>query len=157
MGGCKEAPDGSGEEPQEGPVVQKPVVQKPASPLPPGEVSMGWTIGNGRYTPTKMIGQGGFGKTFLGFENAEGWPKVVIKEFIPRHDSADAAKEQAMFRDEAQKLTQLGVHPQIPFCHGYFEERGSLFLTQDFIAGADCWVEACKNQVRYNEAMIWEL
>ena len=105
------------------------------------------------------MGQGGFGKTYLGFQKAPDWPKVneaqvcleaqvcsypcpnpntevIIKEFI----GGTGETEQKMFKDEATKLRQLGEHPQIPSCLGYYEQGGKLFLVQELVVGAD-WVE----------------
>ncbi|HEY9646808.1 MAG TPA: serine/threonine protein kinase, partial [Chroococcidiopsis sp.] len=69
-----------------------------------------------RYRAIKLIGQGGFGKTFLAVDEAEpGAPDCVIKQSLARHQTnLSPERTVELFRREAEQLAQLGRHPQIP-------------------------------------------
>jgi len=130
---------------------------KGLEPLPPGEIPLGWDLA-GKFTPTQTLGEGGFGRTYLGYEKAETWPKVIIKEFIFKSQDPQAAAAAATgFREEAKKLEQLGAHPQIPTCHGYFEVNEKLFLVLECIDGHDLSKEVLEQGKKSSEDDIWNI
>ena len=69
-----------------------------------------------RYRPQQLIGQGGFGKTYLAVdEHLPSTPKCVIKQFfLPNSTPQQFRKATQLFYQEAIRLDQLGKHPQIP-------------------------------------------
>jgi len=69
-----------------------------------------------RYRAIKLIGQGGFGRTFLAVdENKPSKPYCVIKQFLPQTQGTnDTQKASELFEQEAVRLDELGKHPQIP-------------------------------------------
>lgn len=73
-----------------------------------------------RYRAIKSISQGGIGRTFLAVDEEGG--KCIIKQFSHQNQGTNNA-EQALesFRQEAQRLWELGHHPQIPQLLAYFE------------------------------------
>jgi Protein kinase domain/WD domain, G-beta repeat len=86
----------------------------------------------------RLIGQGGFGKTFLAIdEDRPSQPACVIKQFFPAVQGAAAiAKAGELFQQEAATLERLGVHPQIPDLFAYFvTPAGQQYLVQEFISG----------------------
>jgi serine/threonine protein kinase len=86
------------------------------------------------YRGIKLIGEGGFGRTFLAVDESQTLTShCVIKQFFPQGRSADKAAE--MFQQEAQRLQTLGQHPQIPKGLGYFQQDGYQYLVQEFIEG----------------------
>ncbi len=86
------------------------------------------------YRGIQLIGQGGFGRTFLVVEeNQPLTPYCVIKQFFPQGNNARKATE--LFEQEAKQLKILGQHPQIPTELGYFEQDGYQYLVQEFIKG----------------------
>lgn len=86
------------------------------------------------YRAIKLIGQGGFGRTFLAVDESQPLlPRCVIKQFFPQGTNAQKASE--LFHQEAQQLERLGKHPQIPAWLGYFEQDGHQYLVQEYIAG----------------------
>jgi formylglycine-generating enzyme required for sulfatase activity len=92
-----------------------------------------------RYRAQKLLGQGGFGKTFKAIdEDRPGQPLCVIKQFA---FSSDNPKHQQMalklFYEEAQHLQSLGSHPQIPELLAYFDVDGQPYLVQQYIDGQD--------------------
>ncbi len=91
----------------------------------------------GRYQVLKVLGTGGFGRTFLAQDQQRpGHPTCVVKQFRPKFSDAtllDNARRQ--FNVEAETLEQLGRHDQIPRLLAYFEEGGDFFLVQEFIKG----------------------
>ncbi len=61
-----------------------------------------------RYRAIKVLGQGGFGKTFLGIDRAyPNLPRCVIKQLLPaNHNQSEKAQQQ--FQQEAIRLQKLG-------------------------------------------------
>ena len=73
------------------------------------------------YRGIKCIGQGGFGRTFLAVDGHQ--QPCVVKQLLPHPQSLGSAGAYApqfsdaylqRFRQEAQRLAELGHHPQIP-------------------------------------------
>jgi len=89
-----------------------------------------------RYRAEKLLGQGGFGRTYLAIDEDRLNAKCVIKQFLPQLSSA-AEREKAtqLFNQEAMRLNELGTHPQIPNLLAYFIEGGQQFLVQEFVEG----------------------
>ncbi|HEY9864755.1 MAG TPA: serine/threonine-protein kinase [Candidatus Obscuribacterales bacterium] len=86
------------------------------------------------YRGIKLIGQGGFGRTFLAVEESQTVTSdCVIKQFFPQSRNIEKATE--LFQQEAERLQTLGQHPQIPKGLGYFEQEGYQYLVQEFIEG----------------------
>lgn len=93
---------------------------------------------DGAYRALKLIGQGGFGRTFLAIALSPQSPSpyCVIKQFLPRQQgAANLQKAADLFRQEAERLKQLGRHPQIPQLLDYFELEDEQYLVQEFIDG----------------------
>lgn len=97
--------------------------------IPPG------TLLQNRYRLLKMLGQGGFGRTYLAEDQGRFQEKCVIKEYTPAQTDAYALqKSRELFQREAEVLWQIR-HPQIPQFHATFEQGKRLFLVQDFVEG----------------------
>jgi serine/threonine protein kinase len=111
-----------------------------------------------KYRPIQVIGQGGFGKTFLAVD--EGTPdkvRCVVKQlYLQNSSTLIIRKATQLFRQEAQRLAELGKHPQIPSLLAHFEQQKRLYLIQDFIPGQTLDMEL-KTKGVYNESQIWEL
>ncbi len=95
-----------------------------------------------RYRPLKSLGGGGFGKTYLAEDIDRLNTKCVIKQFAPQIQGAGALKKATdLFKQEAERLEQLGIHPQIPGLWAHFEDNNRLYLVQEFIEGENLLVE----------------
>ncbi len=89
-----------------------------------------------RYRSLKLIGQGGFGRTFLAVDESQvSKPRCVIKQFLPPNISTLAASQ--LFREEAERLKSLGSHPQIPTFLDYLEIDEQRYIIQEFIDGSN--------------------
>ncbi|MGC8714384.1 MAG: protein kinase domain-containing protein, partial [Leptodesmis sp.] len=100
-----------------------------APPIPLG------TLLRQRYLIQQVLGQGGFGRTYLAIDQERFDERCVLKEFsVPYEDPTLIQKSQLLFQREASTLYQL-QHPQIPRFWAAFEEGQRLFLVQDFVEG----------------------
>ncbi|MEG4320686.1 MULTISPECIES: serine/threonine-protein kinase [unclassified Microcoleus] len=88
-----------------------------------------------RYRTIKPIAQGGFGRTFLAFDETKPpiFSQCVIKQSLPPNTAAEKASQ--LFHQEAAQLETLGKHPQIPELIAHFEQDGRQYLVQEFIDG----------------------
>lgn len=90
-----------------------------------------------RYRAIKVIGQGGFGRTFLAVDQSNpALPYCVVKQSLPLRQSNLSPQQTAdLFRQEAERLAELGTHPQIPRLWEHFEWQDSQYLVQEYIDG----------------------
>ncbi|HEY9645921.1 MAG TPA: serine/threonine-protein kinase [Chroococcidiopsis sp.] len=90
-----------------------------------------------RYRPCQLLGQGGFGRTFLAVDqDIPSQPYCVVKQLCLQTSDPYSLKRAAeLFQREAVRLEQLGDHPQIPKLQAHFEQNRWLYLVQDFIDG----------------------
>lgn len=90
----------------------------------------------GRYQPVKLIGRGGFGRTYLSLDSDRLDAPCVIKQFAPQNQGTKPFKKAVtLFNQEAVRLHELGEHAQIPSLLAYFEHEQYLYLVQQFIDG----------------------
>jgi len=110
-----------------------------------------------RYRVIKVLGEGGFGKTYLTEDADRLDSPCVIKQFAPQvTGTAALQKATELFKHEARQLYELGEHhSQIPRLDAYFEYGTSLYLVQEFIQGDNLLIEL--KQKPYNEQQIREL
>ena len=90
-----------------------------------------------RYRALKIIGQGGFGRTFQAVdEDKPSKPFCVIKQFFPQaQGTQNLSKAAELFAQEAERLDGLGRHPQIPELLAYFTQDNRQYIVQEFING----------------------
>ncbi len=111
-----------------------------------------------RYIPKSILGQGGFGRTFLAIdEDKPSKPYCVIKQFLPQAQGTDSIeKASQLFSQEAQRLEELGKHPQIPELMAYFTSDNRQYLVQEFVKGQTLQTELDNNGV-FSEQQIKKL
>jgi formylglycine-generating enzyme required for sulfatase activity len=91
---------------------------------------------DGRYRPIKILGEGGFGRTFQALDEKRLNTPCLIKQFLPQQAGSIALqKATELFKQESKRLQELGKHPQIPDLLAFFPEDGRLYLIQEFIDG----------------------
>jgi CHASE2 domain-containing sensor protein len=92
---------------------------------------------DGRYQAESTLGSGGFGVTYLARDTKRpGKPQCVIKQLVPaRRDVNFVNLARRLFATEAEILSRLGHHPQIPHLLAYFEDKQEFYLVQEFIDG----------------------
>jgi len=94
-----------------------------------------------RYRALEVIGQGGFGTTFLALDEAKpSQPRCVIKQFAfqtinPNASQGNVDEAKRLFKQEAERLDDLGKHPQIPELLAYTIQDGKQYLIQEFVDG----------------------
>lgn len=93
------------------------------------------TLLQSRYRVIKILGQGGFGRTYLAEDIGRFNELCALKELIPAQpDNYFVEKSKELFQREATILYQI-QHPQVPQFRATFEEDKRLFLVQDYVAG----------------------
>lgn len=114
------------------------------------QLNAGSELQNGKYRIVRVLGQGGFGITYLA-EHTMLEKKVAIKEFFPkqfcdRENSTShvtigtqsnielVAKLKKRFLKEARNISRLN-HPGIINIHDIFEENNSAYYVMDYIEG----------------------
>ncbi len=122
----------------------------------------GWALQlQDRYQAIRLLGQGGFGRTLLAIAAPNATDRepsaCVIKQFLPqplRANHQDRAR--TLFHQEAQRLAELGQHPQIPDFFDFFQAGEQLYLVQEYIAGVTL-AEQLATQGVFTEAQIWQV
>ena len=110
------------------------------------------SILNGRYLVGKMLGAGGFGITYIGYDlRLDG--KVAIKEYypsgianrgasltvFPAMDERDGIFDigKARFLKEAKTLSEFVEDGNIVTLRDYFEENGTAYIVMEYLEGED--------------------
>ena len=104
---------------------------------------------NGKYRIIRVLGQGGFGITYVA-ENLLLAKKIAIKEFFPKefcgrdntshltlgtqNNAETVAKLKDRFLKEARNIAKLD-HPGIVKIHDVFEENNTAYYVMDYIEG----------------------
>jgi tRNA A-37 threonylcarbamoyl transferase component Bud32 len=98
------------------------------------------TLVDRRYRIQRVLGRGGFGRTYLVVDKWRFGELCVLKEFAPsnRGDAVVTQKLRELFQREATILHKLN-HPQIPKFFAVFEENSRLFIVQEYINGKTYW------------------
>lgn len=93
------------------------------------------TLLRDRYIIQQLLGQGGFGRTYLAIDSCRFHEKIAIKEFLPLGQGTyGLQKAEELFQREAKILYQLH-NPQIPKFWETFREGKRIFIVEDFIEG----------------------
>ncbi|MEH1930383.1 serine/threonine-protein kinase [Nostoc sp.] len=93
------------------------------------------TVLQNRYRIIQILGQGGFGRTYLAEDQRRFNELCAIKELISTATSTLAwERAQELFHREAAILYQI-EHPQVPKFRERFEQGQGLFLVEDYVAG----------------------
>ncbi|MEG5036330.1 bifunctional serine/threonine-protein kinase/formylglycine-generating enzyme family protein [Microcoleus sp. AT3-D2] len=110
-----------------------------------------------RFRMIKLLGQGGFGRTYLAEDIDRLNQRCVVKQLAPDVQGTWAInKAVELFQLEARQLQQLGQHPQIPSLDAYFEDNKYLYLVQQFVDG-DNLLTLFQNQGILQESQVKQL
>lgn len=89
----------------------------------------------GRYVVQRVLGQGGFGRSYLVEDSQRFSEACVLKEFFPTKKTGNnLQKALDLFKREAKTLYQLD-HPQVPKFLACFTQKNRLFIVQEYIDG----------------------
>ncbi len=117
----------------------------------------------GRYIPSKLLGQGGFGAAFLSRDRyTPTMRQCVVKQFQPTGNLNPKALKVALrlFEQEATALETLGnEHAQIPNLYAFFpggEKKQFFYLVQEFIDGRNL-EEELEEKGKFSEPEVVEV
>ena len=126
------------------------------------------TILGGKYLVGRVLGQGGFGITYIGWDIALE-RKVAIKEYYPSgqvsrapgtrtltwytSDSASKARQDGMqmFLKEARKMAKVDRIPNVVRILDLFQENETAYIVMDFVEG-----QTLKSILQKRGPMGWE-
>ena len=114
------------------------------------QLQLGTTLQGGKYRIERVLGQGGFGNTYEGY-NTFFDERVAIKEFFMQglndrdkesgtvsvsieRNLEQFQEQREKFKKEAQRIRKLS-NPHIIKVHDLFEENGTTYYVMDFIDG----------------------
>ena len=110
-----------------------------------------------RYQVISVLGDGGFGKTFL-VEDIQmpSGRRCVLKQLKPIHEETTQLRQliQDRFQREAATLETLGeAHDQIPRLYAYFSEGGQFYLVEEWVEGMTL-AQKVQQEGRQSEATV---
>lgn len=139
--------------------------EHPALALPIGSIL------NGRYLTGVVLGMGGFGITYLGYDLTLDI-KVAIKEYLPggiatrntdgynmsllsRRDEESYRTGEERFLDEARILAKLQNAPNIVSVQNYFRENNTAYFVMDYIDGMSlkAYLQSHGGSIPYEQAL----
>ncbi len=109
------------------------------------------SILNGRYLVGRILGAGGFGITYLGYDLVN-TRRIAIKEFMPdglvgrtpgqttvqiTGDGEEFADSRQRFLDEARIIYRYRKNPHILQVYSLFEENATAYYAMEFLEGSD--------------------
>ncbi|WP_392481303.1 GUN4 domain-containing protein [Nostoc sp. C110] len=110
-----------------------------------------------RFRVIRLLGEGGFSKTYEARDADKIDEPCVIKQFVPQvQGTAALEKATELFKQEAKRLYDLGEHPQIPRLIAYFEQDKRLYLVQELIQGQNL-LQELQQQGAFSEEKIKQL
>ena len=109
------------------------------------------TILNNRYRIDAVIGQGGFGITYLALDQVLN-VRVAVKEYLPQQAATRSEGQSRVtvysgeagqyfeyglkkFLEEAQSVARFANHPNIVSARDYFEANGTAYMVMEYIEG----------------------
>jgi len=126
------------------------------------------TILNGRYKTGRVLGQGGFGITYLAYDVKKS-AVAAIKEYYPdnlvfrksvqtvsAHAGTHAenfAYGKQRFLEEAKTMAEFRSNPNIVTVQSYFEENSTAYIVMDYIKGINLHKlrERCGGKLNWTE------
>lgn len=124
------------------------------------------TVLNGRYILGRVLGQGGFGITYIAQDHKTG-VLVAVKEYFPdtmaartdghsvsaytgqREENFLYGKE--CFLNEAKTLAEFIGNPNIVRVHSYFEENNTAYFVMDYVQGT-----SLQDYLKQRGRLSWE-
>ena len=126
--------------------------EKDLAAASPAFIRPGHELKQGRYTVGIALGQGGFGITYIGYDNVLG-TRVAIKEYYPSDiaqrvpgdrtvmpftnsdDNFERGKQK--FLEEARILAKFSDYPGIVSVRDCFDENGTAYMVMQYLDGTD--------------------
>ena len=118
----------------------------------PAFIRPGHELKQGRYTVGIALGQGGFGITYIGYDNVLG-TKVAIKEYYPSDIAQRVPGDRTVmpftnsdgnfehgkqkFLEEARILAKFSDYPGIVSVRDCFDENGTAYMVMQYLDGTD--------------------
>ncbi len=111
---------------------------------------------NNRYQALKIIGKGGFGKTYLAVDiHSQNQARCVIKQ-LSHSENISHSKNWQLFITEIHRLQFLNSHDHIPKLIDFCQQDDNYYIIQEFIDGENLQIELNKHG-NYSQGKIIKL
>ena len=125
---------------------------------------------NDRYTVGIALGQGGFGITYIGYDNILN-TRVAIKEYYPSDSSQRVPESQTVmayagsesdfergkqkFLDEARTLAKFSGYPGVVMVRDCFDANGTAYMVMQYLDGMDLkqYIKRCGGMLSEQESV----
>ncbi|MCD7764006.1 MAG: FHA domain-containing serine/threonine-protein kinase [Lachnospiraceae bacterium] len=128
------------------------------------------TILSGRYVVGTVLGRGGFGVTYIGYDLKTG-ERVAIKEFFPNLPKVERASDGIhvdaegsdyfgyglkRFCDEGQMIYRYRTHPNIIHVLKLFQENNTAYYAMEYLEGEDLshYRKHMGGRLRYDQLLL---
>lgn len=129
------------------------------------------TVLSGKYLVGKALGQGGFGITYLAWDNYLNI-KLAIKEYLPQQLATRRSNQSNVsviknslseefkygltkFLEEARTLARFNEYPNVVSVLDYFEENNTAYLVMNYLEGMTLqkYLQSRGNKISFKQAL----
>src|SRR4051794_30781117 len=131
----------------DGPIDEAGATTPGIGPVPPGDPDLPRLLAD-RYRLDALVGEGGFGRVYRGFDT---WLERVVAVKVPRVDRPVTEGDVDQCRIEARKVAKLR-HPNIVPVHDVGRDGTSCFIVGEWVEGTSLAARIAADRPGHREA-----